>query len=124
MLVSVYTPLEATSTTLDGAPVHFERDRELGRNVISAFVTVPPTSERVLTIEVRGTLDRRLQDYQLDIDPQALVTPEDLTVIFSAPPGWIVAAPDGWIRTSRNAAGQRRRMTEATQSIVRLTRPD
>ncbi|HVM06438.1 MAG TPA: DUF4012 domain-containing protein [Acidimicrobiales bacterium] len=84
--LSVYTPLRARAATADGQVVPLEVGRERGRNVYSAYVTVPPGA----TLAVRITLEGEVAPgpYRLDILRQPMVEPDRVKVeVRSRPTG-------------------------------------
>ena len=93
VFVTVYTPLEPDSATLDGQPVALEGSEELGRRALSTFVTLGPGATRQLVVELHGVLPERR--YVLDLAPQPLVQPQTATVDLVVPGanGLVVAGP-------------------------------
>jgi hypothetical protein len=78
LYVSFYTPWQLVGARLDGAPVIFEDQTELGRKVYSAGVLVPPKGQVVVELRLTG----RLPDaggYRLDVFRQPTVVPDELT---------------------------------------------
>jgi hypothetical protein len=71
--LSVYTPLQLTSADVDGAHRALVTDRELGWNVLTTYLNIPPGTEVVLTLHLGGTvaLDR---GYTLTMRPQPLAS--------------------------------------------------
>lgn len=78
--VSVYSPLDLTSLAVDGQPVEVERETELGRNVWSLFVDIPPGATATLTVELAGTVDLSAGTYRFDLLPQTMVDPDRVEV--------------------------------------------
>jgi hypothetical protein len=82
--LSIYSPLALDGATVEGAPVMLEPQRELGRNVYSLFLDVPPEGgTRTLELRLVGRVapgDR----YQLTVGNQPLVVPDDVTVTVDA----------------------------------------
>jgi UDP-GlcNAc:undecaprenyl-phosphate GlcNAc-1-phosphate transferase len=78
--LSVYSPFALSSATLDGRAAFLESDEELGRRVVSAFVRVPPRGERVLRIELVGTLALDDSCYRLDLLRQPALRASGLAV--------------------------------------------
>jgi hypothetical protein len=56
MYFSLYTPLVLSEVTLDGRPAQMEGAIELGSNVYSRFVSVPPQTSVELKFELTGTV--------------------------------------------------------------------
>jgi hypothetical protein len=78
--VSVYSPLPLLAGSVDGQPISVHTDRELGRNVYSVLVQMPPRSTKELTVLVAGIVTNANNRYILDTFTQPLVTPDKLTV--------------------------------------------
>lgn len=78
--VSVYSPFDLTSLAVGGRPVEVERETELGRNVWSLFVDIPPGTTATLTAELAGTLDLSSGAYRFDLLPQTMVDPDRVEV--------------------------------------------
>jgi hypothetical protein len=76
--VTLYTPWDHLSATLDGEPLALERIDELDRHALSTFVPIGPGASRTLVIQLEGVLDR--PDYVLDLAAQPQVEPELATV--------------------------------------------
>ncbi len=95
-IVSLYTPLTLTSATWDGAPVVLEAEEELGRNVYSAFLSIPSRSTRTLEAQLEGSAVP-LGDgwYELDLLHQPLLVDGEVTVSVSVAPGWRIAEAQG-----------------------------
>ena len=78
LFLTLYTPWEDVSATLDGEPISLARFDELGRRALSTYVLVGPGATRRLTIELTGFLAG--PQYALDLAAQPLVTAEAVTV--------------------------------------------
>ena len=89
MYLSAYSPLDLVSAELDGAPIGLEAGRELGRNVWSTFLDVPPGGRVTLTLELAGALDLSDGQYRFDLLPQAMAQPDRITVLTSVTHGHI-----------------------------------
>lgn len=76
--LTLYTPWDHTSATLDGQPLDLERIDELGRHALSTFVPIPPGGTRTLVIELDGVLAG--PDYVLGLAAQPQVEPEVASV--------------------------------------------
>jgi uncharacterized protein DUF4012 len=82
--LSIYSPLALDGATVDGAPVMLEPQRELGRNVYSLFLDVPPDrATRTLELRLVGRVDPG-DRYELTVANQPLVVPDDITVTVDA----------------------------------------
>jgi hypothetical protein len=87
MYLSVYSPHGLVGATVDGEPLAVESAVELGRNVYSAFVTVPPGSAAVIELELDGHVTPSAV-YSLDVAAQPLIAPDAVTVTVEAADGW------------------------------------
>lgn len=76
--LSVYTPLRARAATAGGRPLALEVDREQGRNVYSAYVTVPPGDSLTLRFVLAGRVERG--PYRLHLARQPTVHPDTTSV--------------------------------------------
>jgi hypothetical protein len=79
MYLSVYSPLELTAAELDREPTGMEPDEELGWNVYSRFVVIPPGGEVELRLDLAGELDPDV-DYTLLLRSQPLANPDRVVV--------------------------------------------
>jgi hypothetical protein len=69
-LLSVYSPLDRTSATLDGEAVGLSNGSELGWQVYTLRLDLAPGQTRTLSIELTGTVDR--DGYALVVRPQPM----------------------------------------------------
>jgi hypothetical protein len=95
LYVSVYTSLLLDGVTLDGQPTTMESEKELGRNVYSAFLSIPPGATAVLELRLEGQVAKTgpLDAYRLTLFRQAAVHPDDARVRVRVPTGWEVCRP-------------------------------
>jgi hypothetical protein len=77
--LSVYSPLALTHATAAGATLAMKREQEVGRNVYSAFLTVPAGGELVVRVGLRGEIHSGA-GYRLDLRHQALREAEPFVV--------------------------------------------
>jgi hypothetical protein len=82
LYLSVYTPWRVTAATSGGRALGLESERELGRNVFSTYVELPPGSSTRVELELAGNLPDVAagRPYVLDVHAQPLVRPDRLTV--------------------------------------------
>jgi len=92
--LSFYTPLALQGAHLDDRALGLESQRELGRSVYSAFITIPPGQTVTLRLDLAGRV-RPSRTYQLGIAPQPLVNPDALTVEVRPTRGWHVVPEPG-----------------------------
>lgn len=76
--VTLYTPWDHTTVTLDGEPSGLERYDELGRRALGTFIDIGPGATRTLVVQLSGVLDA--SSYRLDLAAQPQVTPEVASV--------------------------------------------
>jgi len=77
-LLSVYSPLTLSAIALDGETSAASNQTELGWNVYSVFVVVPPGGERTITLTLTGLIDEG--DYALVVRPQPLPNPDQYVI--------------------------------------------
>lgn len=80
LLTAIYTPLLATGATVDGQPAGLEPQREVGLNVFSAPLTIPPGGEVTLEVRLSGTVEGMGDTYRLLASSQPLANPDDLSI--------------------------------------------
>lgn len=93
--VSLYSPLALAGATLDGEPLLLTPERELGHNVYSGYVEIPPGGSVELRYELTGRVELRAHGggadglvYSLDVFRQPTVHPDELTVDIDVPAAW------------------------------------
>lgn len=111
LYLSFYSPWQLSSGTVDGAEVAFERATELGRQVYSTVVVIPPKSTATVVLNLSGRLPEG-HDYRLDIYREPLVAPDDVTATLAVTSGW--RTPDG---------GREQTWTEQLDSDAKITVP-
>jgi len=77
--LSVYSPLDLVSVAIDGQEVEVEAGEELGRNVWSVFIDIPPGTEAAVEVELAGVVDLSDGTYRWDLLPQTTVRPDRIT---------------------------------------------
>jgi hypothetical protein len=79
--VSVYTPLVARTATLDGHPVLFDSERELGLNVYTFYVPVGASATSHVRLDLAGAVDGVTSaNYRLQVYRPGLIAPDDVTL--------------------------------------------
>lgn len=79
--LSLYSPLQLRHASFDGVPLETTSDTELGRNVYSAWIRIPPGGHGVVSAEFEGTLPGVAKTgYSVEIGCQALVNPDEARV--------------------------------------------
>ena len=74
--LSVYSPLDLVGMTIDGQEVEVDAGRELGRNVWSVFIDIPPGAEATVEVRMEGEVDLSDGTYRWDLLPQTTVRPD------------------------------------------------
>ena len=122
--LSIYTPWDLGSATLDGVPADVEAQRERGRWAYSVFVDVPPEGgSRTVELQLSG----RVEDgagYRLSVGTQPLVTPDelDLSVGVAGPAGDEITASSGLQIDGATASTDAVLTTERTAYRVEVDR--
>jgi hypothetical protein len=94
MYLSIYSPWEFTSATVDGASTGMEVERELGWNGYSRYLDIPAGEE----VEVRLGFAGRLPDgepYSLTLRSQPLALPDVVRVDARTTTGETLASTHG-----------------------------
>ncbi len=89
LYVSIYTPWQLGSARIDGKVTPVEIAQELGRQVYSTFLVVPPQGRTVVELELTGRLARH-SDYRLRLHRQPTVAPDEIRTTVAVPLGWSV----------------------------------
>ena len=76
--VSIYSPFALDEARLGGQPVSIQSELELGHNVYSLFVDIPPGGSVDIELDLTGSVDGRRYDLELPVQPFA--TPDELQV--------------------------------------------
>jgi hypothetical protein len=92
-LFSVYSPLSLSAARVNGGPLELTAAEELGRNVYSGFLTIPPGGELTIELELDGPVDPVDNRYVVELHRQVLPEPEPFSVEVTYPDGWQPAGP-------------------------------
>ena len=76
--VSIYSPFALEAARVGGQPAALQAEVELGRNVYSTFVDIPPGGAVDIEVDLSGTIEGRR--YTLDIPVQPFAKPDEATV--------------------------------------------
>ncbi len=98
--LSLYSPLDVRSATLDGAPATLSSGVESNRHVYSAFLDLGAGRTDTLKVELTGQV-RLLPGgwYELDLPHQPVLNPDRVTVTIELPSGWrVMRAPGGTVQ--------------------------
>ena len=94
--VSVYSPLDLVGATWKDETIPLEEERELGRNVYSAFLSLPAGTTNSLELELEGTLTSLPGGwYELDLLHQPLLVAEHAVAEIEVANGWRIAEVEG-----------------------------
>jgi UDP-N-acetylmuramyl pentapeptide phosphotransferase/UDP-N-acetylglucosamine-1-phosphate transferase len=88
LLLSMYSPLQFTSATVDGKPTSVTPGRERGRNVYSLIQKIPSQTTTTTTAKLAGGVKLRGGWYTLQVRAQPTLNPDRLHVSVDVPPGW------------------------------------
>jgi len=86
MYLSLYTPHLLEAVDVDGEQLLIEAQQELGVNVYSQFVDVPPGGTVQVTYQLTGGLDLR-DGYRLAVPSQPTINPDEVSVAVAASSG-------------------------------------
>lgn len=104
--VSIYTPWNYTSASVDGHQALLQSGVEAGLDVYSTYVDIPPGGTVTLRLGLTGSL-RTSGGYRLELFRQPTVAPDSVTVHVAVPDRWALAAPTGGlVATGSSAAVQ------------------
>ncbi len=79
--LSLYSPFDLVSATFDELPIELERDTELGRNVYSGWIRIPPGGRSRLVARLRGRVTSTAPNaYTLQFGCQPLVNNDSVSV--------------------------------------------
>lgn len=77
-LLTIYSPLDQVTATLDGTPIGMSRSEELGWNTYTVALKLPPESTRTIVIELSGSISPG--SYQLVVRPQPTAHEDRVTI--------------------------------------------
>lgn len=92
MLVELWSALEFDTVQIDGADASAPASAELGWNIVTLMVDVPPGGTTVVTASLAGAV--RPGDYQLVYRPQPLPRPDTVDVVARTADGDTVLSVD------------------------------
>ncbi len=121
LFLSLYTPLRASTVTLDGQAVETERDSELGLNVYSKYVDIPPGGEVVLRFQLAGgthfVTRHGTSAYRLDLLHQTQVNADRVDVRVRTREPWTLGDGRG-VTVEDGEARAKTRLTRSTTFTV------
>ena len=119
--VSIYSPLGLTGAALDGQPLALEAERELGRQVYSAFVSIPSGSTSTLELGLEGEVPLGPGGwYALDIGRQATLYADAVKIRVEVPEGYEIVELAGLDPQSSATAATDIALDEPTTVWVRV----
>ena len=92
LYVSIYSPLTLRGAMLDGKPLPVLAETELGRNVYSSYVEIPPGGTRTLALDFSGSVSLRSGTYDFQYLAQALPNIDQVTWTARLTGGRVTAA--------------------------------
>ena len=108
MSAALYSTFPISGVTVDGRPVEYVEQAELGHRTATLFVSVPPQSSREVVLEFRGTASGGLA-HAFQLLRQPMVNRDLVSITVAAPAPWTLREPGG-------GAGDRRIRLEATSA--------
>jgi UDP-N-acetylmuramyl pentapeptide phosphotransferase/UDP-N-acetylglucosamine-1-phosphate transferase len=87
-LLSMYSPLQFASATVDGQGTSVTPGRERGRNVYSLFEKILSRTQKTTTTNLVGPVKLRGGWYTLQVRAQPTLNPDRLHVSVNVPEGW------------------------------------
>ncbi len=69
--VSIYSPFQVSEARLGGQPIGVQAELELGRNVYSTFVDIPPGGSVEIALDLEGTIEGRRYELAMPVQPFA-----------------------------------------------------
>lgn len=79
LYVSIYSPLTLSGAQLDGKPLPVLAEKELGRNVYSSYIEIPPGGTRTLVLDFAGSVNLRSGTYDFEYLAQVLPNVDQVT---------------------------------------------
>jgi hypothetical protein len=93
--VSIYSPLELTASRVGGQPAPVQSELEVGFNVYSTFVDIPPGASVEIELDLSGSVEGR--NYRLDMPVQPFAQADEVSVSVQATDGREVVSRQGTV---------------------------
>ncbi|HEX2064357.1 MAG TPA: DUF4012 domain-containing protein, partial [Acidimicrobiales bacterium] len=106
VILSVYTPWNLEEADVDGLPLLVSSEEELGRNVFSAFLTVPAAGSLEVRVRLSGQMPAEGR-YTLSLLHQPTIHPDQVSASLRLAPGWEVDTSSGLRRAESVHAAAR-----------------
>ncbi len=119
MQLSIYTPHQVASATIDGAPLPLGHQPELGVSTYNALVEIPPGATLRLAFELVGTIEPG--PYRLVVAGQALAHPDQVDIGVEPAAGWEISTVDSSADAETEVRDRRVQIgtsTNADQQVV------
>jgi UDP-N-acetylmuramyl pentapeptide phosphotransferase/UDP-N-acetylglucosamine-1-phosphate transferase len=94
-LLSMYSPLQFQSATVDGKATSISPGRERKRNVYSLIESIPSKTTTTTTAKLAGTVKLRQGWYTLRVRAQPTLNPDQQHVSIDVPTGWKIDKAPG-----------------------------
>ena len=94
MTLSVYTPHQIDTATLDGHALPVNSDKEAGLRVYSGRLAIPAGTTQVARFSFRGAVDVHAR-YRLLVVPQAMANPDTVSVTLRSNKDWRAESVSG-----------------------------
>lgn len=104
LFLTVYSPLRATSATLDGGPLSFGSVKRFGLSAYTIVVDVPPGGSVAIELRLSGEIEPS-RSYQLTVVRQPTVNPDAIEIVVRGRDGFR-SRPGKGFTTSGDAASQ------------------
>jgi hypothetical protein len=98
VLLSMYSPLQFESATVDGTDTAVSPGTERGRNVYSLFQRIPSKTEKVTVAKLGGEVKLHEGWYTLQVRAQPMLNPDRVHVSVDVPTGWKIDDAPGMTR--------------------------
>jgi hypothetical protein len=95
LLLSMYSPLQFESATVDGTAASVAPNRERERNVYSLIQAIPSKSQKTTVAKLSGDVDLHGGWYTLQVRAQPTLNPDQLHVSVEVPDGWTIDRAPG-----------------------------
>jgi hypothetical protein len=93
--VSIYSPFVLEASRVGGEPTALQSEVELGRNVYSTFVDIPPGGTVEIEVDLSGAIEGRR--YQLDLPVQPFAQPDEVAVNVEVEGGGQIASDEATV---------------------------
>jgi hypothetical protein len=121
--VSLYSPLNFASASVDGTAADVAPGRERGRNVFSLFTSELSKQQKTVAVKLDGTVKLHHGWYDVVVRNQPSIIPDTVRVSVDVPPGWKIDKAPGMERPfARRASLNNPNFTKTTTYRVHIVR--